>query len=584
MTGDQTRRFGSFEFNLDTLELRKSGRLRPFQRQPAMMLRMLIERAGQLVTRQELQGLLWDEGTFVDCEVGLNAVVRKLRAALGETRGAPRHIETVARRGYRFRLGDDALSRGAVTSIAVLPFTTASPEVDYLGDGLTEMTIQEVSQLPGIKKVIARNSVYRYRADDPLEIGRRFNVQAVLAGGVALAGDRIVLDAELLSSADGQRLWGDRYERPSSDAPLLPAEIAASMARAIGERKPRGRSTVPSFAAYQLYLQGRYAWNKRPAVGSVEKAIALFELSRQRDPEFPMAHVGLADCYNTLASWESGTIVPAVGFEQGKAAATRALLLDKRNAHAHTSLGYALLHYDCDFAAAEREFKQSLRLDPNYSHGHHWYSHLLIAAGRVDEALAESRRILELDPIDLIMNVHLAWHYYMAGHALEAVSEARRVLDMERSFLWGHFFAGLALDALGERHDAVRELEKAVELSGGSTVMLSALGYVRATAGQRDGAIQIVDELCRLRASRYISAFEIALIHAALDDVDTAFTWLDRACDERSGWLPYITVDPRLASLRKDARYARVLERIGLDKHTHAASVAGAKESQTTAK
>jgi tetratricopeptide (TPR) repeat protein len=167
---------------------------------------------------------------------------------------------------------------------------------------------------------------------------------------------------------------------------------------------------------------------------------------------------------------------------------------------------------------------------------------------------------------------------------LEALSEARRVLDMERTFHWGHFFAGLALDALGERNDAVRELEKAVELSGGSTVMLSALGYVRATAGQRNGAIQIVDQLYRLRASRYISAFEIALIHAALDDVDTAFTWLDRACDERSGWLPYITVDPRLASLRKDARYARVLERIGLDKHTHAASVAGAKESQTTAK
>jgi len=162
--------------------------------------------------------------------------------------------------------------------------------------------------------------------------------------------------------------------------------------------------------------------------------------------------------------------------------------------------------------------------------------------------------------------VHLAWHYYMAGHAREALSQAHRVLDMERSFHWGHFFAGLALDALGERRDAVRALENAVELSGGSTVMVSALGYVRATAGQRDRAIEIVDELCRLRASRYISAFEIALIQAALDDVDTAFTWLDRACDERSGWLPYIAVEPRLASLRNDARYARVLERIGLAK------------------
>lgn len=562
-------RFGSFEFDLDTLELRKTGRLRPLQQQPARMLRILIDRPGQLVTRQELQRQLWPGDTFVDFEVGLNAVVRKLRAALGETGEAPRHIETVARRGYRFRFAAENPSLRAVTSMAVLPFTTVNADAEYLGDGLTEMTIQAISQQPGVRKVIARNSVYRYRADDPLEVGRRFNVQAVLAGRLELTDDRILLDAELLSSADGHRIWGNRYDRPASDAPLLPMEMSTSIAEAIGERK-RGRTAkAPDFRAYQLYLQGRYAWNKRPAVGSVEKAIALFEESLRRDPESPLPNVGLADSYNTLAAWESGTLAPQVGFAKAKEAATRALRIDEHTADAHASLAYANLHYDWDFVAAERKFKRSLRLNPNYAHAHHWYAHLLIAVGRVDEALAESRRTLELDPFDLIINVHLAWHYYMAGNPVEALREARRVLDMERSFHWAYFFSGLALDALGERQDAVRDLDKAVELSGRSTVMLSALGYARAAAGDHDGAIQILDELCEVTRSRYVSAFEVALIYAALDEVDAAFEWLDRAYEERSGWLPYANVEPRLALLRQDARFERFLERIAFRKESN---------------
>jgi TolB-like protein/tetratricopeptide (TPR) repeat protein len=560
-------RFGPFEFDLDTLELRKSGRSRPLQQLPARMLRILVDCPGRVVSRQNLQHQLWADDTFVDFEVGLNAVVRRLRAALGERRAAPRYIETVARRGYRFRFADEHHARRAVTSLVVLPFTTANREAEYLSDGITELVIQGVSQLPGVQKVIARNSVYRYHADDPLEIGRRFHVQAVLAGCLHVAGDRIVLSAELLSSSDAHRIWGDRYERPTSDAPSLPAEILAGIAEAIGEPKRRRPQRPPSFPAYQLYLQGRYAWNKRPAVGAVDKAIALFEESIRRDPESSLANVGLADSYNTLAAWESGSVAPRVGFEKAKEAARRALRVDPGSAEAHASLAYANLHYDWNLAAAERAFKRSLRLNSNYSHAHHWYAHLLIAAGRIDEALLESRRILELDPLDLIINVHLAWHYYMAGKALEALNEARRVLDMERSFHWGWFFAGLALGELGEHRHAVKELERAVELSGRSTVMLSALGYARAAAGNRDDAIQILDELAGLARSRYVSAFEVALIHVALGEMDAAFEWLDRAYEERSGWLPYVGAEPRLAPLRQDARFARLLDRIGLNRN-----------------
>lgn len=565
MTSESTVRFGEFEFERESLELRKAGRRRPLQLQPARMLRILVDRAGQIVTREELQRELWPEDTFVDFDVGLNAAVRRLRAALGESHERPRHILTVARRGYRFDFaGPPARRIGRLGSLAVLPFESVNAEAEYLTDGITEAAIQAMSMLPGVGKVIARNSVYRFRGDDPVETGRRFNVQAVLVGRIEVTGDTTAIDAELLSAGDGRRLWGSRFQRPASEVPQLVADMCASMTSALGSRKRRAPKP-PTFDAYQRYLQGRYAWNKRPEVGAVEKAIALFEESHRLDPDSPLASVGLADSYNTLAAWESGVLAPRVGFERGKAAATRALEVHPYNAEAHASLGYAKLHYDWDLPGADVEFKRALALNPNYSHGHHWYSHLLVAAGRRDEALAESRRILELDPFDLIINVHLAWHYYMAGEPQQALDESLRVLDMERSFHWGYFFAGLALDALGEGRDAVSQLQRAVELSGRSTVMLSALGYAYASAGDADGAVDILRELETISQNRYVSSYETALIHVALGEIDEAFTWLERARDERSGWLPYAAVEPRLVPLRDDPRYARLLQAIGLN-------------------
>ncbi len=566
MSNDDLARFGPFEFDLHSLELRKAGYRRKLQQQPARVLRVLIERAGQLVTREELRRHLWPDDTFVDFEVGLNAAVGKLRSALGESRDRPRYIETLARRGYRFHFRDDtSTARRPLNSVAVLPFESLSPDAEYLSDGITEIVIQAISILPGVRKVIARNSVYRFRNGDPLETAKYFNVQAVVVGRMEVKGDRIVLDAELVSAVDAHRIWGARYETAVTDLPrLVSKEMCANMAEAFGTRKRHPTPEPPTFEAYQLYLRGRYAWNKRPAVGTVEKAMGLFEQAIRMDPRFALPNVGLADSFNTLAAWESGALAPRVGFPKGKQAAIRALQQHPSCAEAHTSLGYATLHYDWDLAAAEGEFTTALRLNPNYSHAHHWYSHLLAAAGRLDEALAESRRILELDPLDLIINVHLAWHYYMARQFEKSLEEARRVLDMERSFHWGYYFAGLALEALAEKRDAVRELEKAVELSGRSTVMLSALGYTAAAGGDADRATAILTELGEIAKSRYVSSFEVALIHAALADVDTAFACLERAYEERSGWLPYAGLEPRLAALRPDPRFQRLLARVGL--------------------
>ncbi len=357
--------------------------------------------------------------------------------------------------------------RAAIDSIAVLPFAlTGGPaSMKFFGEGIAECLIQALSELPGIRKVIARNSAFKYAESDPLEAGRVLGVRAVLTGRLRISRQSASLTAELVDTTDSAHLWGAVIDRPLKELPHSQADLADEICAALSPKLPgkqpqvkRGRR-VANFDAYRLYLQGRYAWSKRPAAGAVDEAIGLFEKAIEHDSGFALAHTGLADCYNTLSAWESGSIAPRVGFEKARISALCALQLDKRSAEAHTSLAYTHLHYSWEWESAEHEFKQALAISPNYAHAHHWYSHLLAAVGRVDESLAESRKLIELDPFDLINNAHLSWHHYMAREFPAAISEAQRTLAMEKRFHWGYFFAGLALDAAGEHRDALKHLQ-----------------------------------------------------------------------------------------------------------------------------
>jgi TolB-like protein len=322
--------------------------------------------------------------------------------------------------------------RAAIDSIAVLPFALSGgpANMKFFGEGLAECLIQALSELPGIRKVIARNSAFKYAESDPLEAGRMLGVRAVLTGRLRISRQSASLTAELVDTADSAHLWGAVIDRPLKEIPHAQADLADEICAALSPKLPgkqlqvkRGRR-VANFDAYRLYLQGRYAWSKRPAAGAVDEAIGLFEKAIEHDSGFALAHAGLADCYNTLSAWESGSIAPRVGFEKARLSTLCALQLDKRCAEAHTSLAYSHLHYSWEWESAEHEFKQALAISPNYAHAHHWYSHLLAAVGRLDESLAESRKLIELDPLDLVNNVHLSWHHYMAREFPAAISEA----------------------------------------------------------------------------------------------------------------------------------------------------------------
>jgi serine/threonine-protein kinase len=462
--------------------------------------------------------------------------------------------------------------RAAVDSIAVLPFAlTGGPaNMKFFGEGIAESLIQALSELPGIRKVIARNSAFKYAESDPLEAGRMLGVRAVLTGRLRILHQSASLTAELVDTTDSAHLWGTVIDRPLKELPHSEADLADEICTALSPKLPGKPSRVnkqrrvANFEAYRLYLQGRYAWGKRPAAGAVDEAIGLFEKAIEHDSSFALAHTGLADCYNTLSAWESGSLAPRVGFEKARLSALCALQLDKHSAEAHTSMAYTHLHYSWKWESAEHEFKQALAIRPNYAHAHHWYSHLLAAVGRVDESLAESRKLIELDPFDLINNAHLSWHHYMAREFPAAFSEARRTLAMEKHFHWGYFFAGLALDAAGEHRDALEHLRTSLELSGQSTVMLAALGHAYGTARKPDDARKVLGQLSELSKSRYISSYEIALIHIALDEHDRALELLDVAVEERSGWLPYLLNDVRLDPIRLTAKFAALVARVGL--------------------
>jgi tetratricopeptide (TPR) repeat protein len=316
--------------------------------------------------------------------------------------------------------------------------------------------------------------------------------------------------------------------------------------------------------ARAAYLHGRFHWTRRPresmkALASLERAVAL-------EPGFAPAHAALADVYNTLGSWESGALAPAEAFPKARQAALRALALDPCCAAAHTSLAYATAHFEWQWQAAHERFARALALDPAYAHAHHWHAHLLVATGRFDDAEAAGQRALELQPLDVIINVHMAWHHWLARSAAAAIEQAERTAHLDETDHWPPFFRGMACVLCGRAGDAVDALREACVLSRGNAVMRAGLGYTYAADGERRLARQVLREFATAAGTQQRYAYEAAVIEAALGDADAAFVHLDHALAARSGWMAYLAVDPRLDPLRGDARYTRLVHRLGLQR------------------
>jgi eukaryotic-like serine/threonine-protein kinase len=458
----------------------------------------------------------------------------------------------------------------AIESIAVLPFANQNhdPDSDYLSDGLTESIINSLTQLPNLK-VIARSSVFRYKGKetDPFAAGKEMNVRAVLTGRIMQRGDSIVISTELLDVRENKQLWGEQYSKKISDLLSIQRDIAREITGNLrltlsGEERNRVvKHYTDNADAYQLYLKGRFYWNKRTEE-SYQKAIEYFRQAIEKDPNYALAYTGLADCYSFLSG--QGIRSPQDVFPLAKEAAAKAIEIDSSLSEAHTSMAYVKLYYDWDWAAAESEYQQAIALNPNSSIPHHGYAYLLISAGRTEDAIKEIKKAEDLDPLSLTIQSDHGEFYYFARRPDESIAQLQKALDMDGSFVRAHFLLARALVQKGRCDDGIAEFLKARSIDPNGIEMIGGLAQGYASCGRRAEAELTLHELIELSKQRYVSPHWMASTQAALGNKDEAFKSLDQAFDRRFGPLIYLKVNPIWDPLRSDPRFAERLRRLGL--------------------
>lgn len=460
-------------------------------------------------------------------------------------------------------------SRKTIDSLAVLPLANESgdAEMEYLSDGITESIINNLSQLPRLR-VVPRSTVFRYkgRETDPQTIGRDLSVRAVFTGRLLQLGGALIIKTELIDVEQESQLWGEQYRRQLTDIFDLEEEISREISgklrlRLSGEEKKRlVKRYTENTAAYHLYLKGRYYTNKRTEEW-IKKGIDYFQQAIETDPNYALAYAGLADAYAFLASSTGGNR-PRETYPKAKAAALKALSIDDALAEAHTSLGFFYLMYDWNFAEAEREFKRAIKLNPGYANAHDGYGFLLKATARNEEAIHASREAKKLDPLSLFTTVSLAWAYYFARDYERAIEQGRKALEMEPRFDFAYWIVGLALAQQGMMDESIAAFNQAVILTGGGLTHEAHLGYAYARSGKHEEARQVLADLEEIARGKYVSAYYFAIIYLGLGQQDETFHWLERAFEERAGFLAFINVEPMFDSLRADVRFKDLLERM----------------------
>jgi DNA-binding winged helix-turn-helix (wHTH) protein/TolB-like protein/Tfp pilus assembly protein PilF len=459
----------------------------------------------------------------------------------------------------------------ATRSIAVLPFHGLNPNPgdEYLGLGMTDALITRLSDL---HKIIVRpvGTVKKYAAvDDPIAAGKDLSVDSVLDGTIQHSGDRTRVTVRLLRVSDGELLWGSEFDEKLTDMFAIEDSISQKVAGALalnlsGEEQRRlARPFTASNDAYQLYMKGRFFWNKR-SVDGVKKSLEYFQQAIDADPGYAVAYAGLADAYITAGSYGYSIMPPREAMPKAEAAVQKALSIDNSLAEAHSSLAYIKFTYDWDWAGAEQEFKQAIALNPLYDTAHHWYSHELMALGRRDEAIAESRRALEISPSDTVMNEHMGWTWLMMRNYDQAIQAAHKALEMDPDFVLAHRVTALAYMYQGNYQTAIEGFQKAVDLTHGDPVARAYLARGYAFAGQHEQAQQIVADLEKMPKTQYIPPNEIAADYVALGNSEEGLQWLDRSYGERASALPYVKVDRAYDSLRSDPKFVDLLRKLNL--------------------
>lgn len=556
--------FGPFRVDTRERQLLRDGEVVSLTPKVFDILMVLVENPGHVLSKAEIMKLVWPDTSVEEGNLARN--ISTLRNALGEQTPATRYIETVPWRGYRFvarvkQVRDESVAK-TIDSIAVLPFSHAEgdPSLEFLSDGISESLINTLSQLNRLR-VMSRNSSFRYqgRQIDASEVGRDLKVEAVIMGRVAKHDELLSISVELVDALDDSHIWGAQYLRQLSDILTMPAKIAEEISEKLrlkltnDEQRRLTRGHTESAEAYQLYLKGRYYFNRLTPDG-VHKGIEYFQRAIEKDPLYALAYARLGDCHNYLANRD-----------EAKRSVSKALELDGELGEAHASLGFFRFLYDWDFAGAETEFVKALALSPNYAEAHHWYAIFLANTGRHDEARQEAQLAVERDPLSLLMNMTAALNFYLAREYDLAIAQLHRVIEMEPNFPAAHSVLGYVYVQKQMFEEALAEYRLVIELTKGATVVETSVKVLMAQTYARwekkAEALRLLEEV---KAAGAASPYSIAGVYAALKKQDQAFKSLNKAYEERDVQLVSLKVDPSLDGLRDDVRFAELVRRVGL--------------------
>lgn len=570
-------RFDIFELDVRAGELLKRGVKQRLQGQPLQVLEKLLKRAGNLVTREELRAEIWTADTFVDFDHSLHNAIARIRETLGDSAESPKFIETLPRRGYRFiervqEVGAEpaAVEAGRIQSLAVLPLDdhSSEPGHEYFADGMTEALITSLAKIKALR-VISRTSAMQYKgARKSLpQIARELNVDAVIEGSVLRSGNRVRIAAQLIHAPTDKHLWAESYERDFEDILSLQSEIARQIAEEVRatvtpqEQARLRTSRQVNPAAHEQYLMGRYHWNKR-SDASVKKALVHFQKAIECDPTAAHGYAGLADCYTILGYYNS--VAPQDAYGKARAAALKALALDDSLAEPHATLAVIKRDFDWNWADAEQEFQRAIELNPGYVEAFHWRSTMLSMLGRHEDAVREKKKALAMDPLSVVITTDLARMFYFNREYNRAIEQYRNALEMDAGFSSAHLWLAQAYQQKELFDDAMTTLSTGARLAGDSAYALARTGYGLAVSGKKEEARTVLDQLRYSTNHRYVSPYDVAIVHLGLGQTAEAFAWLQKALEERSPWMGYLGVEPQMDRLRSDPRFGEFLERVGL--------------------
>jgi TolB-like protein/Tfp pilus assembly protein PilF len=580
-------RFGRFELDSHTRELRKDGVRLRLQDQPFSVLALMLQHPGELLTRDELRDQLWPDGTFVDFEHGLNAAVKRLRSVLGDNAERPRFVETLHRRGYRFiarveRVHGNGGSLVAPDAadirqrLAVLPFShlgeVNAPE-SFAG-GLTEELITQLGRLCADRLgVIARSSCHRVQRTDRTvrEIGEALRAHYLVEGTVRTDAERVRITAQLIEARSETQLWAESYDRPMSDTLLAQSDVATQIVRSVAVELLPDRAPTPSTGtrhveAYQSYLKGRYHWN-RPGDEGIRECLAFYDLALRHDPGFASAHGARARA--AAAAAEYYVLEPRAALDAAEASAAKALALDPTDPEALVALAEVRRSRDWDWDGAEEAYRRAMSFNPSNESARRLYGLLLGARCQHEAAMAMTDRAFELDPLCLTAGTSAAWVRYVAGRHDEVIERCRHTIDMDPSYVAPHRLLAAARLQTGDVSGSVQYLSTLPSTRTDPT-SLAWLAHALGVKGERDRAVDVLCQLDELARERYVSSYHRALAFAGLGDVDATLAELSRACDQRDPALMHLASEPRFAPIRSDARYGAVVQRLRLPMETTA--------------